>query len=247
MSFVVHVHAHAHVLDSVGGPPKLTFFSLELISGFETTNPGGGDFFGSFDDTASKEKATADGAGDFASAFDATAWGDSNLTETADAPPDPDAAEPESQATPSPVSHESIEVGLEPAGELTVDGEKKDSADSQRKERSRRRRPGTERPKRPDGEPQPPSVEGLSLNAEEGGEQNVSGDSAEKKERKSRRSREDDEHRRKRSSSRSRRKARGRDNRTEKPQEETGAKTAPNRTGSIRGIFGKKPEPPPDP
>jgi hypothetical protein len=141
------------------------------------------------------------------------------LTTTADAPPDPDAAEPE--------SHElSIEVGLEPAGEFTVDGEKKDSADSQRKERSRRRRPGSERPKRPGGEPQPPSVEGLSLSTEEGGEQNISGDSAEKKERKPRRGKEDEEQQGKRSNSRSRRKARGRDGRTEKPQEEAGAKTA---------------------
>ena len=183
------------------------------LPGFETADQAGGDFFGSFDNAASKEKTADGGADGFAAAFDATAWGDANLTTTADAPPDPDAAEPE--------SHESIEVGLEPAGELPVDGEKKDNADPQPKERSRRRRPGTERPKKPAGEPQPPSVESLSLSAEEGGEQNVSGESAEKKERKSRRGKEDDEQ--KRSSSRSRRKARGR---TEKSQEEAGAKTA---------------------
>jgi hypothetical protein len=135
------------------------------------------------------------------------------VTATADAPPDPDAAEPE--------SHESIEVGLEPAGEHAVDGEKKDNADSQPKEKSRRRRPGTERPKRPSGESQPPSLDGLSLSAEEGVSQNISGDSSEKKERKPRRSKEDDEQ--KRSSSRPKRKPRAR---TEKTQEEAGAKTA---------------------
>lgn len=127
-----------------------------------------------------------------------------------DTPPDPDAAEPE--------SHESIEVGLEPGGELAADGEKKDNADSQPKEKARRRRPGSERPKRPGGEPQPPSLEGLSLSAEEGGDQNIVGDSADKKERKSRRGKEEDEA--KRSSSKPRRKATGRDGRTKKPQEE---------------------------